>query len=101
MREIKFLGTYKKEGTSRSYQYSLFKCPECGKQVEKIRKDGLNQKYCSHSCYAVNRGARGPYKEFVIISGYKYVYHPEHPNSTKMGYVAEHRLIAENNLGRY
>ena len=44
MREIKVLGTYKKEGVSRSYQYASFECPECGEQVEKIRKDGLKQK---------------------------------------------------------
>ena len=26
MREIKFLGTFRKEGVSRSYQYSVFEC---------------------------------------------------------------------------
>ena len=101
MRTIKFLGTYKKEGVSRSYQYALFECPECGEQVEKIRKDGLKQKFCSHKCYAVNRERRGAYKDFVLISGYKYIQCPDHPNSTKKGYVAEHRLIAEKVLGRY
>ena len=31
----------------------------------------------------------------------KYIQCPDHPNSTKKGYVAEHRLIAEKVLGRY
>lgn len=101
MREIRRLGTYKKELLSRSYEYSLFECPQCGKHVEKIRKDGLKQQYCSHKCYAINRERRGAYKDFVIISGYKYIQCPDHPNSTKKGYVAEHRLIAENMIGRY
>ena len=103
MREIKFLGTYKKDGTSRSYQYSLFECPECEKQVEKARKDGIKQKYCSHKCYAKNRNRRGSYKleGYVMISGYKYILKPDHPHATKKGYVAEHRLVAEKKLGRY
>lgn len=105
MREIKFLGTYKKDGVSRSYQYSLFECPACGKQIEKIRKDGLKAKACSRDCYSVNRtGERyGPYKERILRSGYYYIYQPDHPNaiSPKKLYVAEHRLVMEKKLGRY
>lgn len=32
---------------------------------------------------------------------YKLIYQPEHPNSDKKGYVREHRLVIENNIGRY
>lgn len=32
---------------------------------------------------------------------YIYVWMPEHPNSTKDGYVMEHRLITEKAIGRY
>ena len=103
MREIKFLGTYRKEGTSRSYQYSLFECPICHKKVEKIRRDGLKSKTCSHECYGKYRTGKryGAYKDKVLISGYYYIYKPDHPNANKMGYVAEHRLVAEEKIGRY
>ena len=35
-----------------------------------------------------------------LIKGYLYLYRPEHPNATKQGYVAEHRLVMEQKLGR-
>lgn len=98
MREIKCLGS--KVKGSRCYKVSLFVCDFCLKEVEKIRKDGLKAKFCSHKCYAKNREKRGAYKDFVMISGYKYIQRPDHPNATKKGYVAEHRIIAENSIGR-
>ena len=30
-----------------------------------------------------------------------YLYSPEHPNTTKRGYVAEHRMVMENKIGRF
>lgn len=36
-----------------------------------------------------------------MISGYKYVQVPQHPNATKKGYVGVHRLVAEKTIGRY
>ncbi len=39
--------------------------------------------------------------EKVVSKGdYKYALVPTHPNSTNNGYVLEHRIIAENHLGR-
>lgn len=35
-----------------------------------------------------------------MVGGYYYIYSPEHPNATKAGYVCEHRVIIEDNLGR-
>lgn len=35
-----------------------------------------------------------------ILAGYRYLYQPDHPNSTKQGFVAEHRLVMERKLGR-
>lgn len=37
----------------------------------------------------------------VHPSGYVYLYRPEHPQATQRGYVAEHRLVMEEGLGRY
>lgn len=36
-----------------------------------------------------------------VVKGYVYLYAPDHPNCTKQGYVAEHRLAMEKKLGRY
>lgn len=36
----------------------------------------------------------------VHPSGYVYLLRPEHPNATQNGYVAEHRLVMEESLGR-
>lgn len=35
-----------------------------------------------------------------LVGGYWYVYRPDHPNATKQRYVAEHRLVMEEKLGR-
>lgn len=35
------------------------------------------------------------------VGGYWYVYCPDHPNTTKQRYVAEHRLVMESVLGRF
>lgn len=37
----------------------------------------------------------------IIVDGYRYIHKPKHPNSTKDGYVCEHRLVMENKLKRY
>ena len=37
----------------------------------------------------------------VMIRKYRYIYFPHHPNCTKGGYVAEHRLVMEDHIGRY
>ena len=34
-------------------------------------------------------------------SGYIYAYTPEHPAANRDGYVLEHRLVAEQTIGRY
>ena len=36
-----------------------------------------------------------------MVGRYWYVWSPEHPNCTQDGYVAEHRLVQENKIGRY
>jgi len=36
-----------------------------------------------------------------LVSGYWYIYRPDHPHATKQRTVAEHRLVMEEKLGRY
>lgn len=101
MREIKCLGQRKYGNDKRNYLYSVFECPICKIEVIRKRKDGLRQQVCSHNCYATTRKPRGAYKDYVVINGYIYVYNPIHPKATKLGYIAEHRLIGEKIVGRY
>ena len=105
MKLIKELGRKYSEGSKRNYKYGLFVCEVCGKQVEKIIRDGLNAKGCSKECYTkIRKGVkRGAYKGIIISKKYKYVYMPEHPYAigTRKLYVAEHRLVMEKYLGRY
>lgn len=101
MKIIKEIGQ-KKQG-SRNYLFGLFLCPSCKKEIQKIKKDGLGAKFCSHKCYAKNRAMRGAYKSKIISKKYIYIYKPEHPHAigTRKLYVAEHRLIMEDYIGRY
>jgi len=36
-----------------------------------------------------------------LKQGYIYIYSPDHPNATKRGYVMEHRMVMEKEIGRY
>jgi len=36
-----------------------------------------------------------------ILKGYVFILKPEHPNAHPDGYIAEHRLVMEEHLGRY
>lgn len=94
-----------------NYKDIEFKCEKCSKtfrptysQMYRYKKTGGCRLFCSSECYlSTIRGAGNPKWRggFLFIDGYKYIYSPEHPNRTKLGYVAEHRLVMESKIGRY
>jgi endogenous inhibitor of DNA gyrase (YacG/DUF329 family) len=70
-------------------------CKVCGKLfVPKHNKSkGL---FCSYACSGKNR-----IQSFIMRNGYRFVRAENHPNCTKQGYYAEHRLVMESHIGRY
>jgi hypothetical protein len=100
----------------------LKNCLKCGKEL----KGEWQIKFCSNKCASsynrkgkkhseetkslISKNRKGKYKGknhhrwnngSVIVSGYKYVSCPEHPNSTKAGYILESRFIMEKHINRY
>jgi len=68
-------------------------CAECGRLFRGQRR---TSRFCSKSC-----GRRGQGKSERLRScGYTYLHRPDHPHANQRGYVAEHRLIVEEVLGK-
>ena len=63
--------------------------------VETGRKISLAKKLNKHRSPNWHGGKRTGRHD-----GYVQIYYPEHPNSTKEGYVMEHRLALEGKIGR-
>jgi len=63
---------------------------ECNKHRIRNNPDWANK---------VSKGLH--FKGSSVSHGYKLIYCPEHPMATKTKYVREHRLVAEDMLGRY
>lgn len=99
MIQIKKVGKMKFNNRKNEEYCSLFKCPRCDSEVIRPTREGKRFKACSHTCSRLGI-KRGAYKDRVVISGYEYVYMPSHPNAMKVGYVAKHRLVLEQKLGR-
>lgn len=67
----------------------------CGKKLSADRytfKQGCHQKGERNNQW---KGGRLPKR------GYYYIHNPAHPNSTKQGYIAEHRFVMEQTIGRF
>ena len=107
------------------------KCAICSKIFEDIPSHAKNRKTCSKKCfrawiskklYGIKRIFTEEHKKAIKIGqkefykthhsynwnggrhqnhGYFYVYKPDHPFATKLGYVFEHRLVMEKHIGRY
>jgi len=97
-------------------------CKNCNKRTKvldcRIRKG--HGKFCSRNCFhkyqkkvprskdwcqnisdSVKKEKHYKWKGFWISHGYKYIYKPNHKTSNPRGYVLEHRLVIEKNIGRY
>ena len=83
-------------------------CTVCGGMF--IQRQGRNRKTCGRTCGGRSRtdyktGSESPsWRGGIWIGkgGYRYLYKPDHPNAVGPGkkYVAEHRLVMENEIGR-
>lgn len=81
----------------KKLSYDKYKkiCVICNKEFLPPRQ-AEGGKFCSRDCSGFSCR-----KEKIERGGYWYVLSPDHPNSSKQGYVAEHRLIMEKHLGRF
>lgn len=82
-------------------------CLWCGKEfvVSASVYNSGHGKFCRNSCsfkHQTENSAHPRWKGGIIKRGkYTYVYLPTHPHAGKQGYIAEHRIIIENILGRH
>lgn len=77
-------------------------CPNCSSEFH-VFPSRYRQRFCTNACLIAQRkGDKHPrWKGGLIqVGGYLYKYSPHHPNKTKDGYVAQHRLVMESVLGR-
>ena len=84
-------------------------CEYCKKLFTKPKKISYKQwdkrRFCSKICKGkmlkpenFNHWKGG---KSILKTGYIYIYFPLHPFSCKKGYVMEHRLVMEKQIGRY
>lgn len=83
---------YKKKQTYKKYKKF---CEECGGEFLPARPSE-GGRFCGSTCSGLARR-----RERVDRNGYWYIKMPEHPNSSKQGYIAEHVLVIEESIGRY
>lgn len=89
------------------------KCGNCGRKIEiwkyRIKNSKSGKVFCSVKCRAKkimpptpNRTGKRPpnYKGRIKRNGYWLLYMPNHPDSSKQGYIREHRLNMQKKLGR-
>jgi len=93
----------KAKGLVKRIYGKIITCRRCGKEAfasDRKIAEGYG-KYCSHKCGKELRhqkpGRDGSFKS----RGYIKIFKPLHPYCDKNGYVFEHRLVMEKQIGRY
>lgn len=73
-------------------------CKWCGGTFTRRLNAGKPYVYCSAACR--NRGRVDPTTKSYRSGWRTFVFRPEHPNANVRGYVAVHRLVLSEKLGR-
>jgi hypothetical protein len=84
-------------------------CTTCGAALRRSPSAVRPVNFCGHACCAAWKRTRtgplaGGYRATntkITKSGRVYFLHPDHPHAHKNGFVAPHRWVAEQTLGRY
>lgn len=91
----------------------MLDCARCGEPfrtwpsaIRKAEAKGHKPpRFCSVKCqHEAYRGSGNPkWRGGLIVppSGYVYAYAPDHPHATQDGYVMQHRLVMEREIGRH
>lgn len=78
------------------------KCVTCGKEFwVKGRARREKTKVCSRSCLRGELTPNWKGGRAMTSNGYVLIASPDHPHRDNRGYVREHRLVVEKQLGRY
>ncbi len=82
-------------------EWLIAKYQELGSQVAIAKICGVSPTHISRKFKQFDIPVNAPvHPPQVSGNGYRLIYYPGHPGSTKFGYVYEHRLVMEKHLGR-
>ncbi len=75
-------------------------CAACGKEM-RVQPHALRERStCSTTCAGQIKRLTGPGARMVRSDGYVQIYYPTHPDAQAGGWIMEHRLVMERQLGR-
>jgi len=87
-------------------EYIQRTCEYCKKEfsIKKFRIAHGRGKCCSKECrfkqHSLLLKGRYPKGGISYKGGYRLIHKPEHPHAKDNGYIFEHRLVVEKNIGR-
>ena len=104
----KYEGEFVKIVEGKNHCNSSFLCDFCNKEFYAKDKKGYKKVYCSNECsHKASRKyvdipdcLENSHRKLDKIIGYVRIYAPMHREANTWGYVYEHRVIAEQMIGR-